>query len=196
MRVLILGGGASGLAAAICAAKAGASVTVLEGSRKAGRKILASGNGRCNLMNAGEPVYFDGRSFANRMLSAHKNELISFFGQIGLALAQEDGGRVYPATGRARDVLDTLLLYAERFGVTLLYEKKAAGISYGTGPDSLPRFSVICESGERFDADRVIVCCGGMAGLNLGHDGDAYSLLTGFGHSLVSPSPRSGSHRD
>lgn len=188
MKIIIIGGGASGLSAAICAGRCGADVTVLESSSKAGRKILASGNGRCNLMNSGKPVYFGDARFAENLITNHKSRLTAFFDSIGLALAEEERGRVYPATGRARDVLETLLDAAERCGVSILYDKKATGISYEQGVRK-GRFTVSCESGERYTADRVIVCCGGMAGLHLGHDGSAYSLLSESGHRLIAPRP-------
>ena len=100
--ILVIGGGAAGLAAACAAAFLGADVTVLEADRRPGRKILASGNGRCNLMNAGSGAYFHGRALAEAVLErCPQAELRAFFTRCGLRIPEqsEEDGRFYPATG-------------------------------------------------------------------------------------------------
>ena len=107
--VLIIGGGAAGLTAALSASGEGARAAVLEAAPRIGRKILASGNGRCNLCNMGAPRYYGGRAFAEAVLAqCPVSRVLDFFHQLGLVTAEEAGGRVYPACGQAAAVLDTL----------------------------------------------------------------------------------------
>ena len=106
---IVIGGGASGLAAAVAAAEQGSRVLILEKGPRIGRKILASGNGRCNLMNDSAPRYYGDPGFAMRVL--HRcgvPELTDFFHRYGLRLTRETEGRVYPMTLQAVSVLDTL----------------------------------------------------------------------------------------
>lgn len=183
MKVIVIGAGASGMAAALAASENGAEVTVLEASRKTGRKLLATGNGRCNLMNTGKLRYFGGKETAEKLFSLYPGRVRAFFEGLGLRMVEEDGGRVYPACGQAsavREVLETRL--AEN-GVRVICESPVTGIRSEKGS-----FRVLC--GEKsYTADRVILCAGGMAGKNLGHDGSAYKLAQGFGHTVVPPEP-------
>ena len=104
--VCIIGGGAAGLSAALSASHAGARVLILEAASRVGRKILASGNGRCNLANTRTAPYPGGGELARRVLAACPPErVLDFFHGLGLATAEEDGGRVYPACGQAAAVL-------------------------------------------------------------------------------------------
>lgn len=183
MNIAIIGAGASGLAAAITAAQMGARVTVYEGSRKAGRKILASGNGRCNLMNAGPLQYYGGKAFAEGIFQDNPGVLTGFFEHIGLETHQEEGGRVYPACGRASVVRDVLMAECERLQVRILYEAYVNKVS-----PSKNKYTLYTGQ-EQYTADRVILCAGGMAGRNLGHDGSAYTLYGAFGHRVVPPRP-------
>lgn len=113
--LIIIGGGASGLAAACVALQRGLRVTVLEARDRIGRKLLATGNGRCNLLNLGPPVYFGDAGFAGLVLRAcPAQEVLAFFDGLGLVIAQEEGGLVYPASNQASTVLDTLRLPLER----------------------------------------------------------------------------------
>ena len=105
----IIGGGAAGLAACVAASRLGDHVIVLEGASSIGRKIMASGNGRCNLMNVGIPRYYGASAFAGNVLSrCGATEQTRFWNCIGLVLASESDGRVYPCTYQAASVLDVL----------------------------------------------------------------------------------------
>ncbi len=182
--ILVIGGGAAGLAAACAAAFLGADVTVLEADRRPGRKILASGNGRCNLMNAGSGAYFHGRALAEAVLErCPQAELRAFFTRCGLRIPEqsEEDGRFYPATGQAASVLDCLRGTAAESGAVILPEKKADAIV----PEG-DAFAVLCGT-ERFSAKRVICACGSPAGGRLGRD--SYALLRGMGHTMVAPLP-------
>ena len=183
--VIIIGGGAAGLSAALSVSKRAAlRVTVLEAAPRIGRKILASGNGRCNLANTGAPRYFGDSDWAMRVMARCPAErVLSFFHSLGLATAEEAGGRVYPACGQAAAVLDVLRDELSRRGVRIQCDCSVRKIER-----SGREFLVHTGRGtER--AKAVIAACGGMAGGKLGHDGSAYRLLTELGHTLTSLRP-------
>ena len=182
--VIVIGGGAAGLSAALSASRQGASAAVLEASSRVGRKILASGNGRCNLANTGEMNYPGGGALARQVLGkCPPEEVLAFFRSLGLVTAEEEGGRVYPGCGQAAAVLDVLRGEIARRGVPVLCDTPALRLEIAqTGLR-------VHTKTEVFSARAVICACGGMAGGKLGHDGGAYRLLTGLGHTLVSPRP-------
>ncbi len=184
-RVLVAGGGASGLAAAVSAAEAGDQVLVLEASAKPGRKVLASGNGRCNLMNLNPPAYHGERDFALQVLeNCPPDEIRSFWNRYGLALRQEEGGLVYPYTLQASSVMETLNRALSLLGVRLLTGSVVTALE--RRPEG---FLVRCKDGKRYEADRVIVATGGPAQPRLGGNEWAPALLGPLGHHAVPFSP-------
>jgi len=181
MKTLIIGGGAAGLCAAIAAARKGEKVTVLERMDRVGKKILATGNGRCNLLNAGPLRYPGNGEFARRVIDYPA--LKAFFEGLGLTLRVEAEGRVYPASGQASSVLDVLRLNLERLGVQVITGCAVTGLQK-THKGFLARTS----QGD-FSADRVILCGGGKAAPKLGSDGSCYKLLKDLGHEIIPPRP-------
>ncbi len=176
--VIIIGGGAAGLAAAIAAAECGDQVTILERMDRVGRKLLATGNGRCNLMNTGDRRYPGGASFADAVLDAcGVAEQTRFWQHIGLRMRQEDGGRVYPVSGMASTVLDCLRFAAEDLRVTTIVSANVNDIRPGK------RGWTVMAGEEVYRADRVIVAGGGCAQPKLGSDGSCYDLLASAGHT-------------
>ncbi len=167
-RVAIVGGGAAGLCAAISAARAGAHVTLLEAGPRVGRKILASGNGRCNLSNiAVAPEAYNDPGFAAPVLAEVSCEDIrAFFGELGLFTYADDEGRVYPITNAANSVLDVLRLEYAHLGVEERFGFEVARIERG-GNALLVR----SREGEAAEAGAVIVASGGGASAleSLGH---------------------------
>ena len=182
--VIIIGGGAAGLTAALSASGKSAKVLILESANRPGRKILATGNGRCNLVNMGKPRFYGNRQLAQSVLSrCGVKDVLSFFHDLGLVTVEEEGGRVYPGCGQAAAVLDVLRFALERKKIPLICDAPAQKIERkGNG------FSVHTPAGV-YQGKTVIAACGGMAGGKLGHDGSAYRLLTDLGHGLVSPQP-------
>ena len=182
--VAVIGGGAAGLAAAVAAAECGDRVIILERMDRIGKKLLATGNGRCNLMNSGPLAYYgetDIIRYVMALMGADTQR--RFWNSHGLALREEDAGRVYPATLQAATVLDTLRFTLEKLGVEVRTGVRVTGLHRdGDG------WSVETEGG-RVACDRVIVCGGGKAQPKLGSDGSAYALLQAFGHRLVPPRP-------
>lgn len=128
--VAVIGGGASGLAAAIAAAEAGASVTVIERAVECGRTILATGNGRCNFSNARLAwERYNNPAFVRAVCGeCFGEDVLAFFEECGLAWVEEDGGRLYPLSRQAASVREVLLARARRFGITLASAREVTGV--------------------------------------------------------------------
>ena len=109
-RVVVVGGGAAGLVAAISAARAGARVTIVEAGKRVGQKILKTGNGRCNMTNANIQLtdYYNGAAVMPLLEAYPSSRVLGFFGELGLLVTEEDQGRIYPFSNTANTVLDVL----------------------------------------------------------------------------------------
>ena len=179
--LLILGGGASGLAAAIEASREGARVTVLEKLDRVGKKILATGNGRCNLLNLyASPADYNDPSFVGRVFAQFDVQSdLRFFRSMGLLTTADAEGRVYPRSGAASSVLDVLRMECARLGVRIVCGEAAAEIRREGG--------TFLVGAHR--ADAVIAACGGKASPAHGTDGSGYRLLEAFGHPCTALHP-------
>lgn len=162
MTTIIIGGGAAGLAAAIRLKQNSRNekVIILERLSSPGKKILATGNGRCNLTNVN---------------AAHYAEVSAFFKSIGLAMREEEG-RIYPYSLKAETVLEILSNACAFLGVEIITECTVKKID---------RDLTVYSDRGAFMADNVIVAAGGQAQKNLGSDGSGYKLLTELGHSIA-----------
>lgn len=180
--IIVVGGGASGLAAAFTAAEdRNSRVLLLEGQQRVGRKLLSTGNGRCNLTNT-LPCdgHYHGKSpsFASFALERFPaEETIAFFRKLGLLTVEEYGGRVYPLSDSANSVVDILRFACERAGVELRTSCRVTKILRNGSCFFLEA------GGEQLEADCVIIACGGSAGAKLGGVRDGYDLLCSLGHS-------------
>ena len=183
-QLIIIGGGASGLAASCIAAKHGIDTLLIEKNSKLARKLLASGNGRCNLLNAGEPIYFGDSKFAKSVLNnCSFNRLVEFFNSLGLVLKQEEGGRIYPATGRADTVLDCLLRPTKNSSVSINLNERAKSIEpLDTG------FKLVTDKSE-YICDNLLIAGGSIASPKLGGTEDMYNMLMPLGFNMVAPKP-------
>ena len=182
--VLVIGGGAAGLTAAIAAAECGDRVTVLERMDRVGKKILATGNGRCNLMNIGSRRFPGGAVLADAVLDrCGVPEQTRFWQHLGLRMRQEDGGRVYPVSGMASTVLDTLRFATDALGVEVI-----TGI-HVTGLFKARHGWTVMAGEQKWKAERVIIAGGGCAQPKLGSDGSTWPLLTNLGHHMVTAKP-------
>ncbi|MCL2532439.1 MAG: aminoacetone oxidase family FAD-binding enzyme [Oscillospiraceae bacterium] len=180
--VIIIGAGASGLAAAITAAQAGESVLVLERMPRAGKKILATGNGRCNVSNRHAATHeYHNKHFAAPALQAFgAAQCEAFFHGLGLALWEDAEGRLYPRSNMAASVLDALRFGATRAGAEMLCDTAAAQLARTNG-----EFVV----NSKWHARRVIIAAGGCAAPAHGSDGSGFALLRDLGHTIITPKP-------
>ena len=175
-KTVVIGGGASGLAAAIAAAEAGDDVVVLEASDRVGKKILASGNGRCNLTNTGlsSDDYRNGDFAAPVLDELGPEEIRAWFGRHGLFVVEEREGRVYPLSNTANSVLDVLRATCARLGVDIRTGARVKSLSSQPGG----AFELSLEGAQTVFADKAIVACGGGS-----------KLLGSCGHRLVAFEP-------
>jgi predicted Rossmann fold flavoprotein len=181
-KIGVIGAGASGLVSAISALRNGAEVTLFEKQKSAGRKITASGNGRCNLSNTDLlPDHFHGanpRFVASILARFGVSELEEFFESVGVPLRLE-GERLYPYSLQARTVLEALLFEIERLGGKLLLHKRVDKII------SENKNVVITTAGrERHSFDTVIMCTGGKSYSKLGGSQSGYTLAESLGHTV------------
>ncbi len=184
MEVAIIGGGASGLACAVESARKAKNenkkvhITIYESADRVGKKILVTGNGRCNMMNENEfvPYFGDGEFtlFALKKYDVKSN--LSFFASMGLYTRSDSEGRIYPLSNQASGVLDALRFECERLGVKFNCSNAVTAVKKaGTGFD-------VC--GNKYD--KVVLACGGKAGVK-GYQ--SYDLLKNLGHSVINPAP-------
>lgn len=187
-KVVVIGGGASGLMAAVVASRNGAQVEILEQMSRVGKKILATGNGRCNLTNINSNIKrFHGKNpkFAMDILNQFDPEkTMEFFEYLGVHCKVEEGGKVYPASDQASSVLDVLRYEVERLGILETCDSGVKSIS--TTKDG---FTITLRDGRSMKADRVILATGGKASPNLGSNGSGYNLVIPFGHKMVDTFP-------
>lgn len=188
MRVLIIGAGASGMMAALTAARAGHEVTLFERQARVGRKLAATGNGRCNITNtAASAAHYHGEEpeFVTSALEQMPvADTLALFRGIGLLTREEYGGRVYPLSNSANSVTDTLRFALEAEGVQLVSGDRVRALTRTGGG-----FAAATESGASVTGDAVIVACGGMAGEKLGGGKDGYELLKSLGHTRTALYP-------
>ena len=188
MVIGIIGAGASGMVAALAAAEnPDAQVILMERQARVGRKLSATGNGRCNLTNlhALEGGYHgDDTSFAEPALKAFDvNQTLEWFSEMGLYTVAEDSGRVYPYSDQANSVVDILRFALEKENIQLLTGCEVTKVKKQDGG-----FRV--ESAEEtFFVDKLIVACGGLAGTKLGGGMFGYRFLRGFGHKCTKLRP-------
>ena len=178
--VMVIGAGAGGLCAAIAAAETGARVTVLEKRPRPGKKLLATGNGRCNLANLGAPRYFGDAGFAGKALACFPvSKLMETLERWGLPLIHEQE-RVYPAVRQASAALSLLTERLSALHGELLTDQQV--VSLDRAPDG---FLARTENGSAFRADACVLATGGLAGGNLGSSPEDYQLARGLGHRVT-----------
>lgn len=196
-RVIVVGAGAAGLMAAGQAAEAGAEVLLLEKMERPGRKLRIAGKGRCNLTNIAPLEDFlahfgpNGRFLRQAFARFFTPDLVAFFEGLGVSTVTERGGRVFPASEEAQDVVDALVRWVRRRGVTLHTQSpvvrllveggRIAAVQVTRNPFS-PKKSGF--SGL-YRADAVIVATGGASYPATGSTGDGYRLAAQVGHTIV-----------
>lgn len=180
---LIIGGGASGLLAACTLSRRGKRVAILEKQSRVGRKLLSTGNGRCNLTNrnAAPGDYHGSRQAARQALKAFPPRAVTeVFAELGVPCVADAEGRVYPMSRQAASVLDALRLCCDESGVTTLTDFKVTGLT------AIPEgFLALSDDGRQARGRCALVCTGGLAAPKLGGSGEGYRLLEGFGHRIT-----------
>ena len=183
--LLVIGAGAAGIMAALAAAQRGARVLLLEKNDRPGRKLLATGNGRCNL--SPRPIrssaYFgsDREFIANFVAHWPTEALLALLAKFGLACVEEEG-RVYPRSGRSDAVLRLLVEHLRLARVELLADKPVVALARA---DNLIVATV--KGGGQYAAPRCILAAGGAAAPVYGATGDAYEWLRQLGHATTPP---------
>ncbi|MEZ7874138.1 MAG: aminoacetone oxidase family FAD-binding enzyme [Bacteroidales bacterium] len=187
--VAIAGAGASGLMAAISAARQGMKVVVVERMERAGRKVLITGKGRCNITNTKDWNEFSTHIYPNpgffrfAFRSFTNLQVVKFFEEIGLSTKIERGDRVYPESGRSSDVVDIMLKEAARLGIVFIYKSRIIDLELVNNRVN----SVIYENGtdiKRIYIGSLIVATGGLSYPSTGSTGDGYLLANKAGHKL------------
>lgn len=189
MNVAIIGAGASGMAAAITAAASGQNqVLLFERQARVGRKLAATGNGRCNLSNRRISITrYHGSSpeFVRPALDAFPPDaVLDFFQTLGLYTVTEQDGKVYPYSDQANSVVDVLRFGLDRPNVRLLTGTEVVGVK--KQPSG---FRIKTADAQVWEADALIVACGGAAGTKLGGGLSGYQLLRSLGHHCTKLCP-------
>ncbi len=173
------------MVAAITAARRGAEVTVVEKNPRLGKKILSTGNGRCNFTNVNACRDSYNLPFAEAALSAFSPQnAMDFFEELGILSRIENEGRVYPNSGQASALLDVLRNCIERLGIKTMTEFDTEELKKVNGG-----FEIVSTDGQRLFAEKVIVATGGCAAPKTGSNGGGYRLLKALGHHITEAVP-------
>lgn len=191
MKIAIIGGGASGIMAANIAASAGGKVTIFEHKDRIGKKILATGNGKCNLSNLSFSCDYyyseeeEGKIIAKKVFEQFPvSKTLEYFHDIGL-ITKEKSGYVYPYSEQATTVLDLLRNELANNGVEIKQEVHVLSIQFKKDDN---QYLIVTDIGN-FQFDRLIISCGGMANPQSGSDGSGYELAKKLGHNIIKPLP-------
>lgn len=190
-KVAVIGAGAAGLLAAGRAAERGLDVILVEKNDRVGKKLLISGKGRCNITNnAGiegliENTPGNGSFLYSAFYNFSNMDLIEFLNQRGLQTKVERGGRIFPVSDSARDVVQTLHKYATDSGVKLLLKSPVKEIGVNNGKVS----NVKLKDNTHIDCDSVILATGGASYPGTGSTGDGYQIARRLGHTIVDLKP-------
>lgn len=190
MQVLVIGGGPAGMMAAGQAAAHGASVTLLEKNDRLGRKLALTGKGRGNLTNTADLEDFiaqypgNGAFLYGPLYRFTNDDVCRFFHSLGVPTVEERGGRVFPASQQAKDLVAALEKFCLQAGVRILRGRRVTGLLAG----EKGILGAACGS-ERLEAEAVILATGGASYPATGSTGDGYRLAAAVGHTIVPPRP-------
>ena len=193
----VIGGGPAGMIAAGHAGELGSRVIILEKNKHLGVKLSITGKGRCNITSAEEEwkniidIYGKNGRFLYSALSKFSNrDVVVFFENHGLKLKVERGGRVFPASDHAKDVVDCLKKYVKDNNVEVKLNSPVKKITISTKKKNGKKIdNVILENGEEIVADNFLISTGGKSYPVTGSTGDAYKWLDEMGHTVVEPKP-------
>lgn len=186
MKVCVIGGGASGMVCAITLAENGHKVTVFDHKDRIGKKILSTGNGRCNISNTDQDIshYYGDEEFIKEVLSkCDLNRTVDFFTKLGIVL-KDKNGYLYPYSEQASAVLDVLRFELRKLNVNIITDCDIKDIYKNTDNS----FTVVNGSSKEM-FERCVIATGSKAAKTTGSDGSGYDLLKKFGHTIIKPLP-------
>ena len=186
LKCIIVGGGASGLAAAAYLSRNDIPFVLLEKLDRVGKKLLATGNGRCNYSNTDLSPFHYGKASAfveQLWQSMSPEDVLSFFSSLGL-MSHEEEGRLYPRTLSASSVLDALRLSLKDIENKVCLHTEVTELKYSSGS-----WIAKTSGGAAFSAPYLIICAGGSAAPKFGTNGAGFRLLHALGHSIQKPVP-------
>ena len=182
-KIIVVGGGAAGMMAAIVAKRSGTEVILLERNDRVGKKLLATGNGRCNYTNLNIDINnyhgLNNQFALNALKELNVDKTLEFFDELGITPADEDNGKVYPLSFQSSSMLDVLRYEIAYLGVELITEAFVSEVIKKN------RFIVRLKDGRSFEGDKVILATGGMAMPVSGSDGSGYSIAKSLGHAIT-----------
>lgn len=188
MKVIVIGGGAAGLMAAVTAASLGCRVTLLESNEKLGKKIYITGKGRCNVTNNCDADEFlrnivtNARFMTGAIYNFPSSATIDFLQNNGLRLKTERGNRVFPASDKASDVTKVFEKLLKKYGVEVALNCRVTSFEAQNGVIT----AVNTDSGK-YTADKFVLCSGGVTYPTTGSDGSGLELAASLGHNIISP---------
>ena len=187
MKVIVIGGGTSGLMASVSAAMHGAEVVLLEKNPTLGKKLLHTGGTRCNVTNRRSPeeivkhIPGNGRFLYSAFSQFDNQDIIQFFESRGVCLKEEDHGRMFPVTDSAKTILETFIQDIKKLGVQVRTNVKVKTIRVNEGTLEV----VELDNGEQLQADAVILATGGKSYPKTGSTGDGYGIARVAGHTIT-----------
>lgn len=185
--LIIVGGGASGLIAAITAKDFGIDVAIVEATDRIGKKILTTGNGRCNISNKGTEAPFsnyhsnESKFFYDVLIKFGVKETLDFFNTLGLPIVELQSGKLYPQSLQASSVVDILKMALDDRSIPLYTNCKVKTIHKHENF----KLSTTNEDYKLFTCSNLILACGGKSAPKTGSDGSAYYIAKNFGHSIL-----------
>lgn len=188
--VIVVGGGAAGMMAAVAAADRGDNVCLIEKNEKLGKKLFITGKGRCNVTNAADMetllanVCSNPKFLYSAFYDFDNRAVMEFLEQAGCPLKTERGDRVFPVSDHSSDVIAAFRRELKKRGVRVLLGtevKKLLGAEKAEG--------VLLSDGKRMEADKVIICTGGVSYPSTGSSGDGYRFASETGHKVIEPQP-------
>jgi hypothetical protein len=189
--ILVIGGGAAGMMAAVFAARAGGNVTLLEKNEKLGKKVYITGKGRCNLTNDCSLDEFlaqvprNPRFLYSALSFFPPRDMMALLEQSGCPVTVQRGKRVFPSSEKASDVTKALASLLRSGNVRIRLNTEVRSLSFADGLVT----GVVLSDGAKLSADAVIIACGGLSYPSTGSTGDGYRLAESAGHTLVPPQP-------
>ncbi|GLI10812.1 hypothetical protein YDYSG_68480 [Paenibacillus tyrfis] len=185
--VIVIGGGPSGLMACIAASRQGARVALVDKGDKLGRKLGISGGGRCNVTNAKEideiikHIPGNGRFLHSALAHFGNREIIAFFENLGIRLKEEDNGRMFPVTDKAKTVVDALVGQVRKQGVDIKVNRSVERVLYQDGRTA----GIRLRTGETIAGKCVVIASGGKSVPHTGSTGDGYAWAEDAGHTIT-----------